>query len=65
MGYSKDYKVSVIKYHFSGNTLAKTADTFSIGEKTVKRWKKEFKDNGEQAGQFNPFQILFFWHDSG
>ncbi|MCL2821605.1 MAG: DUF1804 family protein [Firmicutes bacterium] len=55
----------MIKYHFSGNTLAKTADTFSIGEKTVKRWKKEFKDNGEQAGQFNPFQILFFWHDSG
>jgi transposase len=51
MGYSKEYKVSVIKYHFKGNTIAKTAETFSIGIATVNRWKRELKDNGELQGR--------------
>jgi len=47
MGYAREYKVSVIKYHFKGNSIAKTADTFSIGIDTVVRWKREFTQNGE------------------
>jgi transposase len=47
MGYAKEYKVSVIKYHFKGNSIAKTADTFSIGIDTVVRWKRELARNGE------------------
>jgi len=47
MGYAKEYKISVIKYHFKGNSLAKTADTFSIGLDTVVRWKRELVKRGE------------------
>jgi transposase len=47
MGYSKDFKVSVVKYHFKGNTIVQTADIFSIAERTVKQWKSELKRNGE------------------
>ena len=51
MGYAREYKVSVIKYHFNGNTIAKTAKTFSIGVETVNRWKRELKDSGELQGR--------------
>ena len=47
MGYTKEYKVSVIKYHFKGNSIAKTADAFSIGIDTVVRWKRELVKMGE------------------
>jgi transposase len=46
MGYSKDFKIAVVKYHFKGNTIIQTAETFSIAERTVKQWKKEFKTDG-------------------
>jgi len=51
MGYAKEYKISVIKYHFKGNDIAKTADTFSIGIETVRRWKRELEQNGELQGR--------------
>ena len=47
MGYSKDFKVCVVKYHFKGNTIVQTADVFSIAERTVKQWKSELKRNGD------------------
>ena len=47
MGYTKDFKIAVIKFHFSGNGLVKTAKTFSIGLETVVRWKREFVNSGE------------------
>ena len=47
MGYAREYKISVIKYHFKGNSIAKTADTFSIGADTIVRWKRELKMSGE------------------
>ena len=47
MGYTREYKVSVIKYNFKGNSIAKTAETFSIGTDTVKRWKRELNKVGE------------------
>ena len=43
--------MSVIKYHFNGNTIAKTAETFSIGVETVNRWKRELRDSGELQGR--------------
>jgi len=47
MGYSKDFKVSVVKYHFKGNTIVQAANVFSVAERTVKQWKSELKRNGE------------------
>ena len=47
MGYGREYKVSVIKYHFKGNSIVKTAATFSIGVDTVVRWKRELRMAGE------------------
>ena len=51
MGYSKEYKISVVKFCFNGNSIAKTASTFSIGEDTVSRWKRELKQSGELQGR--------------
>jgi len=51
MRYGKEFKVAVIKYHFNGNTIAKTAETFSIGTDAVKRWKRELKTSGELRGR--------------
>ena len=47
MGYAREYKISVIKYHYRGKTIAETAETFSIGTDTVKRWKRELIKYGE------------------
>ena len=47
MGYAREYKVSVIKFHAKGNSIVKTAETFSIGVETVVRWKRELRDSGE------------------
>jgi len=47
VGYSKEYKISVVQYCFKGNSIAKTASTFSLGEDTVSRWKRELRENGE------------------
>lgn len=47
MGHSKDFKVSVLKFNLDGNSISKTANTFSIGEETLKRWKRELNLNGE------------------
>jgi transposase len=41
----------VIKYHFKGNSIAKTADTFSIGIDTVVRWKRALAQSGELLGR--------------
>jgi transposase len=43
MGYTKDFKMAVIKFDAEGNTLEKTARTFSIGTGTVSRWKRQFR----------------------
>ena len=43
MGYTKDFKMAVIKFNAKGNSLEQTAQTFSIGEDTVSRWKRLFK----------------------
>jgi transposase len=51
MGYAKEYKISVMKYHFKGNTLEATAYTFSIGLDTVVRWKREYVKSGELQGR--------------
>ena len=51
MGYTKEYKISVMKFCFKGNSIAKTASTFSLGEDTVSRWKREFRQNGELQGR--------------
>jgi len=51
MGYAKEYKISVIRYHFKGNDVAKTADTFSIGIETVRRWRRELETSGELQGR--------------
>jgi transposase len=51
MGYSKEYKVSVIQFHARGNTIVRTAETFSIGVETVVRWKRELRDSGELSGR--------------
>lgn len=42
MGYTKDFKVAVIKFNAKGNSLEQTAQTFSIGVDTVSRWKRLF-----------------------
>ncbi len=51
MGYSKEFKISVVKFCFNGNSIAKTASTFSLGEDTVSRWKRELKQTGELQGR--------------
>ena len=45
MGYTKDFKVAVIKFNARGNSLEETAQTFSIGVDTVARWKRSHKNN--------------------
>ena len=44
MGYTKDFKIAVIKFNAKGNSLEQTAETFSIGIDSVTRWKRLFKD---------------------
>jgi transposase len=51
MGYSREYKISVVRFCFSGNSVAKTASTFSLGTDTVSRWKREFRQSGELQGR--------------
>jgi len=44
MGYTKDFKIAVIKFNAKGNSLKQTAQTFSVGVDTVSRWKRLFKN---------------------
>jgi transposase len=47
MGYAREYKILAIRFHAKGNSIVKTAETFSIGVETVVRWKRELRDSGE------------------
>ena len=66
MGYTKDFKLAVIKFNAKGNSLKKTADTFSIGVNTVSMWKRLFNSkkslerkvqNREKSRKITPEKI--------
>ena len=47
MAYDKKFKTKVMEYHNKGNTIRDTAKVFDIPPKTISRWLKDYRTNGD------------------
>ena len=47
MAYDAKYKARTVQYRKEGHTVKQAANTFKVGETTVKRWVKEYDEMGE------------------
>ena len=46
MSYSTDLRERAVAYRLAGNSLRKTAETFSVSHTTISDWVTQFKEEG-------------------
>lgn len=47
MSYAVQYRKRTIEYRMEGHTLEATCHTFKVSIPTIRRWEKQFKENGD------------------
>ena len=46
MSYSEDFRKRTIEYRQEGNTLEKTSKIFKVSIKTIRKWEKQLREEG-------------------
>lgn len=46
MGYSVDFRKRAVSYRLEGHTIAETSKVFGIGNDTLCRWVKQYRETG-------------------